>query len=80
MSQKEHEKRIYHAELRKFKQWCREHNIAFYTFNDAPADSICAISMDEYAINTKRSNLDEDHESYFLNEEYYEEWEGEQIL
>lgn len=80
MSQKEHEKRTYHAEVRKFKEWCVKHKIAYYTFNDAPSDSICAISMDEYAVNTHRHKLDEDNESYFINEEHYEEWEEEQTL
>ena len=71
MSQKEYERRIYHAEVRKFKQWCTENKIAYYTLNDAPSDSICAISMDEYAVNTRRCMLDEDYESLFINDECF---------
>ena len=80
MSQKEREKRLYHAEVRKFKDWCTSHQVAYYTFKDAPPDSICAISMDEYAVNTRRRKLDEDRESYFIHEDYYDEWEEEQAL
>lgn len=80
MSQKEHEVRIHHAEIRRFKQWCTEHKVAYYTFKDAPSDSICAVSMDDYALNTRRCMLDEDHESFFLQEDHYEEWEEECVL
>lgn len=78
-SQAEREKRQYHSDVRKFKQWCTEHQIAYYTFKEAPPDSICALSMDDYSINVRRSLLEEDHEDYFLHEEYYEEWEEQNI-
>lgn len=77
---KELEKRAYHKRVREFKAWCREHQVAYYTFSDAPSDSICALSLDEYAENTKRENLSEDYESYFLFEEAYEEWVENEVL
>ena len=80
MTQKEHEKRQFHAEVRKFKEWCTKHKVAYYTFDQAPSDSVCAISMDEYALGVSRQLQDEDHESLFLQEDYYEEWEGENII
>ena len=80
MTQKERETRQFHADVRKFKEWCTEHKVAYYTFQDAPPESVCAISRDEYALSVSRQLLDEDHESLFLHEDYYEEWEEEHII
>ena len=79
-SQAENEKRKHHSDVRRLKQWCEDHQITCYTFNDAPIDSICVLSMDDYSLTARRASLDQDNESYFIDEKDYEEYTNEGFL
>ena len=74
MSVEEMEKRSYHADVRKFKDWCDKRGTKFFTFDDNIPESICTLSTDEYSVGVRRDLLDEDNESYFLPSEEYEAW------
>ena len=73
-SQEERELREYHADVRKFKNWCNENNVTYHTFDDADNLDYCVLSRNEYDLHDVRRCLVEDHESYFLNLEDYEKW------
>lgn len=70
--------RIHHSAVRKLKSWCYDHKVNWYNFATAPSDSICVLSRNDYDLSEKRENLEEDFESYFLDQEAYELWSNEE--
>ena len=75
-SVEERMKREHHANIRKLKDWCYDNKVNWYDFSTAPADSICVLSRNEYDLFEKRSNIEEDDECYFLDQETYELWDN----
>lgn len=72
--------RKYHSEVRKFKEWCYNHDdIDWFTFDTANPDCICVLSRNEYDLHEYRRNIEEDSESYFLSEEDYDTWCDEEV-
>ena len=66
--------RAYHADVRKLKKWCEENEIVLYDFDSASAHFICVLSQNEYSLHERRRDLEQNAESYFLNEEDYDKW------
>lgn len=66
--------RQHHSDVRELKSWCYDHKVNWYNFTTAPSDSICVLSRNEYDLHEKRVSLEEDSESYFLDQEAYELW------
>lgn len=63
--------RGYKWDMKRFKKWCEKNDIPYYTFKDAPNDSLCALSMNEYDLGELREDLEIDSESLFLEENDY---------
>ena len=66
--------RKYHGEVRKFKDWCNEHGIKYFSFEEAPLYSICILSRNEYDLYERKRNIEENSESYFISEQDYDIW------
>lgn len=64
----------YREEVRKFKEWCSDHDISYYTYDYAESTYICVMSRDEYLLHEIRRNISEDDECYFLSPTDYETW------
>lgn len=73
-SEEELQKRRYHGDVRKFKEWCSENRIEFKTHDLAEADDICVLSRDEYSLGDYRISIEEDNENYYLSPQNYEKW------
>lgn len=73
-SQSELEARRYHKEVRDFKEWCKEHNIYYLTYEEASDKDICVLSTLEYELHDTKSLISDENESYFLTPKDYETW------
>lgn len=67
-------RRQHSADVRKLKEWCEENGVKYYTFKDAPFDSICVVSTFEYDVGYSRGRVVQDNDSYFLTYEDYEDY------
>jgi len=74
MSMHERLRRQHVSDVRKLKEWCEAENINYFTYEDAPSDSICVVSNSDYDICDFRRNLCVDNDSYFLILEDYERY------
>lgn len=73
MSDEELLKRRFHSEVRNMKRICEQQGITLYNYENAPVDSICILSKDEYELGAVRRYIFVDNESYFVEESYYEQ-------
>lgn len=74
MSVHERMTRRHKSNIRVLKMWCEDRQIPWYDYNNAPSDSICAVSTSDYDIGDPRSVVAENNDSYFINSEDYESW------
>lgn len=68
-------KKRYRSDVRRFKEWCELMDIEYSQFEDAKADEICALSMNDYDIGERRYVIETNDDQYFLKEEDYEIFE-----
>lgn len=73
MSQSELDTRRFHKQITELKKYCEEQGIVLHNWNDAENDEQCVASSDEYEIGAVREYLNQDHESFFTEEDNYAE-------
>ena len=73
MSDDELEKRRHHASLRKLKAHCNDVNVELKDFNSASPDDMCVLSLDDVDLGSRRNYLTVDNDSWFVDEDDYEE-------
>lgn len=69
-------KKRYSGDVRRFKEWCELMGIEYSQFEDAKADEICALSMNDYDIGERRYMIETNDNQYFLKQEDYEIFEN----
>ena len=73
MSTKELEIRRYHRSVKRVKSLCRDSNVELYPYSEAPLESQCVLSFVDYELGAVRKYLAQDNESYFVDEQFYQE-------
>lgn len=79
MSDNEIEIRRFHRSVRRLKSWCRDQDINLKSWSEANNEDQCVLSLVDYELGAIREYLPEDNESYFVNEDFYEEVSDEAI-
>ena len=73
MSDDELETRRHHLSLRKLKAHCSDVNVELKDFESAGPDDMCVLSLDDVDLGSRKSYLTVDNDSWFVNEDDYEE-------
>ena len=73
MSDDELETRRHHSSLRRLKAHCSDANVELKDFESAGPDDMCVLSLDDVDLGSRKSYLTVDNDSWFVNEDDYEE-------
>lgn len=69
--------RAYNRAVRKYQEWCEEHHLSLKTWSEADSYDICVISKSEYDVGEYRKKVVADNQSYFMEEDSYDQMERE---
>ena len=65
-------KRRFHAKVRKIKDYCAEHNVDLFKFNEADIDYVCVMSDNDYELTLDRQECSSSNENYFVTPNDYQ--------
>ena len=73
MSDDELETRRHHSSLRRLKAHCNDMNVELKDFKSADPDDMCVLSLEDVDLGSRKSYLTVDNDSWFVDEDDYEE-------
>ena len=73
MSNEELELRRYHRTVSRVRSACSDQDVELHSYAEAADDEKCVLSRDEYELGASREYVSTDNESYFVEEQYYQD-------